>query len=154
MMEPSLRSAPKIDDHVRSGTPTLAFKSNLAGPCVRARFTEMESRPFDTRVRAGVSMACEIRMLASSNEKRNVPMMTSSQSRPSATPANDPLETLYYAIGNSLLGSVLVASSGNGVASILIGDDQASLIKELKGNFPDAALRVADMIALSIASSA
>jgi AraC family transcriptional regulator of adaptative response/methylated-DNA-[protein]-cysteine methyltransferase len=71
-------------------------------------------------------------------------MMTSSQSRPSAAPANDLHETLYYAIGNSVLGSVLVATSGKGVASILIGDDRASLIEELKGNFPDAALQAAD----------
>src|SRR5271169_4886766 len=71
-------------------------------------------------------------------------MMTSSQCRPSTAPANDLHETLSYAIGNSVLGSVLVATSGKGVASILIGDDQASLIEELKGNFPDAALRAAD----------
>jgi AraC family transcriptional regulator, regulatory protein of adaptative response / methylated-DNA-[protein]-cysteine methyltransferase len=71
-------------------------------------------------------------------------MMTSMQLRPSATPLSDRHETLCYAIGNSALGSVLVASSGKGVASILIGDGPAALIEELKGNFPGAALRAVD----------
>jgi AraC family transcriptional regulator of adaptative response/methylated-DNA-[protein]-cysteine methyltransferase len=70
-------------------------------------------------------------------------MATSSQSRPSATPANAH-ETLCYAIGSSVFGSVLVASSGKGVASILIGDEPACLLEELAGNFPGATLRAID----------
>jgi AraC family transcriptional regulator of adaptative response/methylated-DNA-[protein]-cysteine methyltransferase len=61
-----------------------------------------------------------------------------------ATQADDPRETLRYAIGYSTLGSVLVASSAKGVASILIGDDPAALIEELRGDFPDAILQAID----------
>ena len=68
-------------------------------------------------------------------------MITTAQTRLSTTPANDPHETLCYAIGNSMLGAVLVASSAKGVASILIGDDPAALIEELKDKFPGATLR-------------
>src|ERR1700722_5105099 len=93
MMEPPLRSAPKIDDHTRSGTPTLAFKSNLADRCVRAHFTEMESRLFDTRVRAGVSMIYEIRIWHHRRRKDGSDDDLF-QSGPSATPANDPHERL------------------------------------------------------------
>jgi AraC family transcriptional regulator of adaptative response/methylated-DNA-[protein]-cysteine methyltransferase len=61
-----------------------------------------------------------------------------------STPADDPRETLRYAIGDSALGSVLVASSTKGVASILIGDDPTALIEELQGNFPGASLQAVD----------
>jgi hypothetical protein len=44
-------------------------------------------------------------------------MITTAQTRLSTTPANDPHETLCYAIGNSVLGTVLVAFSAKGVAS-------------------------------------
>ena len=71
-------------------------------------------------------------------------MITTTQTRLSTTPANDPHETLCYAIGDSMLGTVLVASSAKGVASILIGDDPAVLIEELKGKFPGATLRATD----------
>ena len=49
MMAPRLCSAPKIGNCVRSGTPTLAFKSNLEGPCVQKRFAEVEPRLTDAR---------------------------------------------------------------------------------------------------------
>ena len=71
-------------------------------------------------------------------------MITTAQTRLSTTPANDPHETQCYAIGNSVLGTVLVASSAKGVASILIGDDPAALIEELKGKFPGVTLRATD----------
>ena len=58
--------------------------------------------------------------------------------------ADDPRETIRYAIGDSALGSVLVASSTKGVASILIGDDPPALIEELRGDFPDAILQAID----------
>jgi AraC family transcriptional regulator, regulatory protein of adaptative response / methylated-DNA-[protein]-cysteine methyltransferase len=61
-----------------------------------------------------------------------------------AAQADDPRETLRYAIGDSALGRVLVASSVKGVASILIGDDPAALIEELRGDFPDAILQAID----------
>jgi AraC family transcriptional regulator of adaptative response/methylated-DNA-[protein]-cysteine methyltransferase len=61
-----------------------------------------------------------------------------------AAQAAAPPETLHYAIGESALGSVLVASSAKGVASILIGDDPTALIEELQGNFPGAGLQAVD----------
>ncbi|HTI82322.1 MAG TPA: methylated-DNA--[protein]-cysteine S-methyltransferase [Acetobacteraceae bacterium] len=51
---------------------------------------------------------------------------------------------MCYAIGNSALGHVLVASSARGVASILIGDEPATVIEELQDSFPDAELRAVD----------
>jgi AraC family transcriptional regulator of adaptative response/methylated-DNA-[protein]-cysteine methyltransferase len=71
-------------------------------------------------------------------------MMPTQQSRPSSTPANDPRKTLRYAIGRSTLGTVLVASSVRGVASILIGDEPSSLIDELRDSFPGIELRAVD----------
>lgn len=59
-------------------------------------------------------------------------------------PTDERRETLRYAIGESALGSVLVASSAKGVASILIGDDQTALIEELRGTFPGATLQAVD----------
>jgi AraC family transcriptional regulator, regulatory protein of adaptative response / methylated-DNA-[protein]-cysteine methyltransferase len=65
-------------------------------------------------------------------------MIASTRPRLPAIPANDPHETLCYAIGNSLLGNVLVASRAKGVVSVLIGDDPAVLIEQLTANFLDA----------------
>jgi AraC family transcriptional regulator of adaptative response/methylated-DNA-[protein]-cysteine methyltransferase len=70
--------------------------------------------------------------------ERNVPMTTR------GAQADDPRETLCYAIGDSTLGSLLVASSAKGVASILIGDDPAALIEELRSDFPGAVVRATD----------
>jgi AraC family transcriptional regulator of adaptative response/methylated-DNA-[protein]-cysteine methyltransferase len=56
----------------------------------------------------------------------------------------DGQEILSYAVGNSTLGSVLVASSTKGVAAILIGDDTPALVEELQASFPGASLRAAD----------
>jgi AraC family transcriptional regulator of adaptative response/methylated-DNA-[protein]-cysteine methyltransferase len=58
--------------------------------------------------------------------------------------ANDGQEILSYAVGKSTLGTVLVASSAKGVAAILIGDDTAALVKELRTIFPEAVLRATD----------
>lgn len=49
-------------------------------------------------------------------------------------------EELRFAIGRCALGAVLVASSDDGVAAILIGDDPAALTAELIDRFPDATL--------------
>jgi hypothetical protein len=98
MMEPRLCSAPRIGDHARGDTPTFAFKSNLMGHCVQAHFTKAKSRLFDTRIRAGVSMTGQMAHACIVEREGNVPMMTSTQSR---RPANDPRDTLCYAIGSS-----------------------------------------------------
>ncbi len=49
-------------------------------------------------------------------------------------------EALRFAVGQSSLGAILVASSGKGVASILIGDDPNALAEELQDRFPKARL--------------
>jgi AraC family transcriptional regulator, regulatory protein of adaptative response / methylated-DNA-[protein]-cysteine methyltransferase len=71
-------------------------------------------------------------------------MTASTRPRPLVIPANDPHETLCFAIGNSLLGNVLVASSSKGLVSVMIDDDRAVLIEQLTANFPDAVLRAVD----------
>lgn len=49
-------------------------------------------------------------------------------------------ERLRFAIGESTLGAVLVASSARGVAAILLGDDAGALLRELQDRFPRAEL--------------
>jgi AraC family transcriptional regulator of adaptative response/methylated-DNA-[protein]-cysteine methyltransferase len=49
-------------------------------------------------------------------------------------------EDIRFAIGRSSLGAILVASSGRGVVSILIGDDPNALACDLKDRFPKARL--------------
>lgn len=49
-------------------------------------------------------------------------------------------EVIRFAIGQSSMGAILVASSAKGVASILIGDDPDSLARDLQDRFPKAQL--------------
>ena len=49
-------------------------------------------------------------------------------------------EVLRFAIGQSSLGAILVASSEKGVASILIGDDPDALLRNLQDRLPRANL--------------
>jgi AraC family transcriptional regulator of adaptative response/methylated-DNA-[protein]-cysteine methyltransferase len=49
-------------------------------------------------------------------------------------------EDIRFAIGRSSLGAVLVASSGRGVVSILLGDDPNALARTLEERFPRARL--------------
>ncbi len=49
-------------------------------------------------------------------------------------------EELWFAIGASSLGAILVASSERGVASILIGEDPNALAENLQDRFPRARL--------------
>jgi AraC family transcriptional regulator of adaptative response/methylated-DNA-[protein]-cysteine methyltransferase len=49
-------------------------------------------------------------------------------------------EELHFAVGQCSLGAILVASSAKGVASILIGDDPQTLVKNLQDQFPKATL--------------
>ena len=53
-------------------------------------------------------------------------------------------ETLRVTTATSSLGKVLVASSERGIAAILLGDDDAHLIEELRGRFPQARLVMDD----------
>jgi len=48
---------------------------------------------------------------------------------------------VFYAIAHSALGSALVASTEQGVCSVLLGESDAVLIRELRQEFPAAALR-------------
>jgi AraC family transcriptional regulator, regulatory protein of adaptative response / methylated-DNA-[protein]-cysteine methyltransferase len=59
---------------------------------------------------------------------------------PSRYRAGGAHETLRFAIGQSSLGAILVASSDKGVAAILIADDPEALIRDLQDRFPKAAL--------------
>ena len=49
-------------------------------------------------------------------------------------------EDIRFAVGQSSLGAILVASSDKGVASILIGDDPDELVRDLEDRFPKARL--------------
>ena len=49
-------------------------------------------------------------------------------------------EDIRFAVGQSSLGAILVASSDKGVASILIGDDPDDLVRDLQDRFPKARL--------------
>lgn len=53
-------------------------------------------------------------------------------------------EEIRFAVGQSSLGAIVVASSRKGVASILLGDDPEALLRELQDRFPNARLIGAD----------
>ncbi len=53
-------------------------------------------------------------------------------------------EKIRFAIGETTLGSILVASSAKGVAAILFGDDPDALARDLQERFPKAELIGAD----------
>jgi AraC family transcriptional regulator, regulatory protein of adaptative response / methylated-DNA-[protein]-cysteine methyltransferase len=53
-------------------------------------------------------------------------------------------EVIRFAIGETSLGSILVASSAKGVAAILLGDDPDALARDLQDRFPKATLIGAD----------
>ncbi len=53
-------------------------------------------------------------------------------------------EVLSFAVGQCSLGAILVASSAQGVAAILLGDDPDALVRDLEDRFPNAQLLGAD----------
>jgi AraC family transcriptional regulator of adaptative response/methylated-DNA-[protein]-cysteine methyltransferase len=53
-------------------------------------------------------------------------------------------ETIRFAVGQSSLGAILVASSDKGVVAILIGDEPDALVRDLQDRFPKARLLGAD----------
>lgn len=53
-------------------------------------------------------------------------------------------ERIRFAVGETSLGPILVASTEKGVASILLGDDPDSLVRDLQDRFPRAELVGAD----------
>jgi AraC family transcriptional regulator of adaptative response/methylated-DNA-[protein]-cysteine methyltransferase len=63
---------------------------------------------------------------------------------PSRYRAGGANEEIRFAVGETSLGTILVASSKKGVASILLGDDPNALLRELQDRFPKARLIGAD----------
>src|SRR5258706_7804405 len=53
-------------------------------------------------------------------------------------------EEIRFALGQTSLGAILVASSKKGVASILLGNDPDALLRQLQDRFPKARLVGAD----------
>jgi AraC family transcriptional regulator of adaptative response/methylated-DNA-[protein]-cysteine methyltransferase len=47
---------------------------------------------------------------------------------------------MTYRVGQCWLGSILVASTDEGIAAILLGDDRDALMRSLRSRFPDARL--------------
>ena len=52
--------------------------------------------------------------------------------------------TMQFAVGSCSLGRILVARTSKGVCAILLGDDDGSLTRELRGRFPRATLQEGD----------
>jgi AraC family transcriptional regulator of adaptative response/methylated-DNA-[protein]-cysteine methyltransferase len=59
---------------------------------------------------------------------------------PSRYRAGGPNEEIRFAIGQTSLGAILVASSNKGIAAILLGDDPDELARDLQDRFPRAHL--------------
>jgi AraC family transcriptional regulator of adaptative response/methylated-DNA-[protein]-cysteine methyltransferase len=59
---------------------------------------------------------------------------------PSRYRAGGANEELRFAVGQTSLGAILVASSSRGVAAILLGDDPDELVRNLQDRFPKARL--------------
>ncbi len=53
-------------------------------------------------------------------------------------------EQMQVTIGETSLGSVLVAQSANGLIAVLLGDDRDVLRRDLESRFPDAVLTESD----------
>lgn len=52
-------------------------------------------------------------------------------------------DRIQYAVGACSLGLLLVAECARGLCAILLGDDEAALIADLRGRFPHAAVAAA-----------
>src|SRR5262249_10556253 len=63
---------------------------------------------------------------------------------PSQYRAGGANEEIRFALGQTSLGAILVASSEKGVAAILLGNDPDQLLRSLQGRFPRARLIGAD----------
>ncbi len=63
---------------------------------------------------------------------------------PTAYRAGGENTTIYFAIGDCFLGSILVAQSSKGVCAILMGDEPGELLRDLQDRFPRAELKGGD----------
>jgi AraC family transcriptional regulator, regulatory protein of adaptative response / methylated-DNA-[protein]-cysteine methyltransferase len=59
---------------------------------------------------------------------------------PSRYRAGGANEEIKFAVGQTSIGAILVASSKRGVAAILLGDDPDQLVRNLQDRFPKARL--------------
>ena len=67
-------------------------------------------------------------------------MMTATRTRtPKRTTASVAVE-IRFAVGQTALGAILVASSEKGIAAILLGDEPAELVRNLQDRFANARL--------------
>jgi AraC family transcriptional regulator of adaptative response/methylated-DNA-[protein]-cysteine methyltransferase len=66
--------------------------------------------------------------------------MASPQKGDPALDAGQAGEEIRYLLGDSSLGRILVASSGKGLVSILMGEDEELLIEDLQRRFPEVQL--------------
>jgi AraC family transcriptional regulator of adaptative response/methylated-DNA-[protein]-cysteine methyltransferase len=67
------------------------------------------------------------------------------EARRAAVAARDAADaTLRFASGQCSLGSILVATSGKGICAILLGDDAAALLDDLRGRFPRLVIGAGD----------
>jgi AraC family transcriptional regulator of adaptative response/methylated-DNA-[protein]-cysteine methyltransferase len=64
--------------------------------------------------------------------------------KPSRYRAGGVDEEIKFAVGQTSLGAIVVASSTKGVAAILLGDDADELVRDLQDRFPSARLIGAD----------
>jgi AraC family transcriptional regulator of adaptative response/methylated-DNA-[protein]-cysteine methyltransferase len=63
---------------------------------------------------------------------------------PSQYRAGGANEEIRFAVGQTFLGAILVASTNKGVAAIFLGDDPDALVRNLQDRFPNAHLIGAD----------
>jgi AraC family transcriptional regulator, regulatory protein of adaptative response / methylated-DNA-[protein]-cysteine methyltransferase len=59
---------------------------------------------------------------------------------PAAKPANTAADVLFFGVGDSALGKVLLARSAKGVCAILLGDDADELAADLASRFTEVTL--------------
>jgi AraC family transcriptional regulator of adaptative response/methylated-DNA-[protein]-cysteine methyltransferase len=57
---------------------------------------------------------------------------------PTAEPANTAADVLFFGLGDTALGKILLARSAKGVCAILLGDDACELDRDLASRFPEA----------------
>jgi len=60
--------------------------------------------------------------------------------QPAAEPASAAADVLFFGVGDSGLGKVLLARSAKGVCAILLGDDTGELEADLASRLPEATL--------------
>lgn len=82
----------------------------------------------------------ESRPHRASSEKVCGDDMASPQKGDPSLDAGQAGEEIRYLLGDSSLGRILVASSGKGPVSILMGEDEELLIEDLQRRFPEVQL--------------